>query len=110
MPKSTYVMDVFGTVLDHKDQQEKNLKEPHTATPGTVEKIDRLRAEGNKVILMTAHPEHDRTKLTHELHKNKISYDGLIMDAGHGTRYMVNDRGDKAVHVKRNAGLGSVHL
>lgn len=108
MAKSTYFFDIFGTVLSHHGHHDPNA--PHPATPGSKEKLEKLHNEGHKIVLMTSHGDSDRTWIVHALHKAGISYDHLLLDAGHGVRHLVDDKGAKAVHVKTNEGLGNVNL
>jgi ribonucleotide monophosphatase NagD (HAD superfamily) len=102
MAKSTYFVDIFGTVLEHKGHDKPDA--PHPATPGSVKKLDQLSAEGHKVVLLTHHPESDRTWIVHALHKAGIRYDQLMMDAGKH-RHIIDDESPSVHHVKRDAGL-----
>jgi len=103
MAKSTYFIDIFGTVLEHHGHNKPDAK--HKATPGTVKKLDQLSAEGHKIVLMTDHPESDRTWIVRALHNAKIRYDQLMMDAGKH-RHIIDDESPSVHHINRDQGLG----
>lgn len=112
--RATVILDIDGTVLWHHGRGATAQWDGSCGNillPGVREFFDSLESKSACIILMTARKESCRSYLESVLRSHGIFWDHLIMNVGHGTRYLFNDSkapGSKsaiAVTVQRNSGL-----
>ena len=87
---STYFCDIDGTVFRYR-KFETYRDTPAELTPGSLEKLQEIRAEGHMIVLTTARPESLRNHTEKELWNAGVPYDRLIMEIGRGPRHLIND-------------------
>ena len=90
----TIICDIDGTILKHIHKYSGLNKEP-VVTSGVIEKFDHWDSNAYKIILITGRKESAREQTVEQLKKIGIPYDQLIMDAGNGQRYLINDKINK---------------
>ena len=91
LPPPTIILDIDGCIFKHHGTLDEIKEKPAKLLPGSKEKIDEWLSNKHKVILFTGR-SYDMTKLTMEqLREHNIKYTCLIMDVGHGVRYLTND-------------------
>ena len=78
---------------------------------GVVDKFDEWDSLGLKIILMTGRKESAREETEKTLERLRIPYDCLIMNAGNGTRILINDKltshsEDRAISVNVTTDVG----
>lgn len=90
-PKTLFI-DLDGTVLKHFHTiSDVQTKEPELLS-GVVEKINEWDSQGHKIIFVTARKESTRLITEQQLRKFGLAWDQIVMDAGGGERYLVNDK------------------
>ena len=126
MEPKTIFCDIDGCILEHgvtgvSDcwsyyDEDSDLK-PITL-PGVKEKFDEWCTNHFRVILVTGRPECMRQDTIYRLQMIKgVWWNQLVMDVGHGPRYLINDMKENdtklsafAINIKRNAGLKDVEV
>lgn len=113
----TIICDIDGTLIKHnkpsdvaKDSYLPDLLE------GTIDKLNEWERCGYNIILLTGRKESMRQVTEKQLSKLGIYYDQLIMGAGGGTRYLINDykpdgtESAFAINVERNKGIKDIKI
>ncbi len=111
--KTTYFIDIDGTVLFHHGSIGAILENRPRALPGVADILRKLRYEGNMIILTTARDEGLRQITEGHLRDCEIQYDLLICGITKGVRVLINDTKPhypgletaRAITVDRNEGL-----
>lgn len=115
----TIFCDIDGVILHQPDKFISCIKGDHQCElQGAAEKLLDWHCAGHRVILVTGRPEHMRAITERNLQDVGVLYDQLVMNAGSGTRYLINDFDPKhetvdkaiAITLPRNRGLGHVEL
>lgn len=115
-PKTLFI-DIDGTLTRHVKLSE-SCTSYHSMEllPGTIDKILEWESKGYNIILTTGRKECMRDATVKQLAECGIIYDQLIMGIGGGERVLINDiKPDGAyyafaINVKRNEGIGDLHL
>lgn len=109
------ILDIDGTLVEHLGSPDEVLKGSPKVLPGVREKFAEWARAGCKLILVTGRRESLRRVTERHLEEAGLVYDQLVMDAGTGTRVLVNDMkpGDGtptafAVNVSRGRGLAGL--
>ena len=87
--------------------------EPNELLPGVVDFFAEVEQAGDCIVLLTARRESCRPRLEATLRCLGLFWDILMMGAGNGPRFLINDSADgvpkaTAVNVPRNAGLSGI--
>ena len=115
--KRTYFVDIDGTLLylpKHVSYDSNDIK----IIQGTIKKLTEWRNAGHKIVLTTGRITERRDKLEKMLKEINIPYDQLVTGLHPGPRILINDkkpycvfhRMAVAVQLKRNEGIGSIHV
>lgn len=88
----TLLIDIDGTVLKHMHSISDVYANDAEVLPGVIEKINSWDSNGHKIIFITARKESTREVTEQQLRKFGIAWDQLIMGAGGGERYLLNDK------------------
>jgi hydroxymethylpyrimidine pyrophosphatase-like HAD family hydrolase len=115
MTRRTYVIDIDGTILPQNtsDPIAQWRGEPNELLPGVVDFFAQVEQAGDCIVLLTARRESCRPRLEATLRRLGLFWDVLVMGAGNGPRFLINDTADgvpkaTAVNVPRNAGLSGI--
>jgi phosphoserine phosphatase len=108
---STIFVDLDGVLIQHCGPD--TWFGDFIVLPGAHEALKRWWEAGCKIIIVTGRPSCLRQHVEDELRRHGLYYHQLIMDAGSGTRYVINDMKPYApkvptavaVNVERNVGL-----
>ena len=120
-PKTIFC-DIDGTLIKHPNHDGKERlydipKPGHEAEvlTGTLEKLWEWEAKGYNIILTTGRKESMRSNTEHQLKKEGIFWDQLIMGLGSGQRYVINDLEPgtlattaNAINLERDAGITTI--
>jgi dTDP-glucose pyrophosphorylase len=87
----TIICDIDGTILKHIHRYSSLNKIPQI-TDGVIKKFDEWDSNAYKIILMTGRKESAREQTVAQLRKVGVPYDQLVMDAGNGQRFLINDK------------------
>lgn len=113
----TIFCDIDGTLLKH--EYPVNSCKPNffpEVLNGVLEKLTEWERKGYVIILITARKECQREVTKKQLSECGIFYDQLIMNAGSGKRYLINDckqNGEQtsfSINIKRNEGLKNIKI
>ena len=111
----TIVCDIDGTIFKHIHKYSYLTKSPQV-TDSVIAKFDEWDSKAYRIILMTGRKESARQQTISQLREIGIPYDQLIMDAGNGQRFLINDKPtinhfDRAVavNVVTDGGFGSIN-
>jgi len=111
------LLDIDGTLLHHHGSPDVVIKAVPRLLPGVLIKMAEWARAGCRIILVTGRRECMRAVTERHLEQCGIVYDQLVMDAGTGTRILVNDmkpNGDGptavAVNLPRNRGLYGISV
>lgn len=114
--RKTYLLDIDGTLIYHKDNLSDMIRGDMNLLDGTVEKLLQWRMGGHYIILTTARPEGVRAATERQLHEAGIFYDQLIMGLPTGSRVLVNDMKPdgtltaQAINLNRNEGIYGIKV
>tara|TARA_Y100000034_G_C6853263_1_gene387367 strand:+ start:45 stop:404 length:360 start_codon:yes stop_codon:yes gene_type:complete len=108
----TIFCDIDGTLFKFREDfgSMMNYAEP---LKGVVQTTMEWHKKGYKVILVTGRPEPFRKITEDQLRESGIIYDQLVMGAGSGPRYLINDKtpqGEQtafSISIDRNEGLNT---
>ena len=117
----TWFIDIDGTILEHRENEEIYEGDKEVLLPGSKEFIDERYSDGDVIILTTARPHGTYAVTIKILEDFGIRYDDIIFGCGHRERIVINDikpvdsedGGDRheefmtaySLNVKRNEGL-----
>lgn len=106
------LLDIDGTLLHHHGPPDVVIKAKPRVLPGVLVQMNKWARSGCRIILVTGRRESLRGLTEEHLRECGIVYDQLVMDAGTGTRILVNDRKPDseaptavAINVERNVGM-----
>jgi UDP-N-acetylglucosamine diphosphorylase / glucose-1-phosphate thymidylyltransferase / UDP-N-acetylgalactosamine diphosphorylase / glucosamine-1-phosphate N-acetyltransferase / galactosamine-1-phosphate N-acetyltransferase len=88
----TIFCDIDGTVLKHAHTISDALTRPPLVLDRVIEKFNQWDSQGHKIILVTARKESTRAVTEAQLTALGLAWDQLIMGAGGGARYVINDK------------------
>jgi hypothetical protein len=114
--RKTYLLDIDGTLIYHKDNLSDMIRGDMNLLNGTVEKLLQWRMGGHYIILTTARPEGVRAATERQLHEAGIFYDQLVMGLPTGSRVLVNDMKPdgtltaQAINLNRNEGIYGIKV
>jgi hypothetical protein len=128
--KPTVFLDIDGTLVKHQGTLEEMIYQfdcypdytPYPSDyilPGVVDKINEWYRNKYYIVLTSARPEDTRFMTERMLHKHGIKYHQLVMGLTNGIRYLINDSKPyvdgmigtaHAITVKRDTGLGNIHI
>jgi ribonucleotide monophosphatase NagD (HAD superfamily) len=106
----TIFCDIDGTLIKFKEKFNSILDKAE-ALEYSAETTMQWHRKGYKIILVTGRTEPFRKRTQEQLEESGIIYDQLIMGAGSGERYLINDRTDKleptafSINVERDEGI-----
>jgi hypothetical protein len=86
----TVLCDIDGVLLKHSNNSNDS---PHDniIIGECIQKLNKIKEENNKIILVTARPSKTRETLQNLLNIFKIPYDDIVMGLNPGPRYLIND-------------------
>lgn len=110
----TLLIDIDGTVLKHQHTISDVYATDAEVLPGVIEKLNTWDSVGHKIIFITARKESTRAVTEAQLRKFGLAWDQLIMGAGGGERYLINDKLSKedmdravGINVITDSGFGA---
>lgn len=112
----TIFCDIDGSILAHRGTLINIYKHPTATYTGTPEKFHEWWEKGYTIILTTARPESMRHYTERQLESVGIVFHQLVMNCGHGPRYVLNDRkpdgADMAIGItlERDEGIANVDI
>lgn len=107
----TIFCDIDGTLIKHEKYPDNVSLD---VLPGTIDKLERWKNKGHKIILTTART--NKKQLSVLLKKNNIPFDKLICCLPSGKRYLINDfKSDllpmsHSFNIPRDKGIGGIDL
>lgn len=110
----TWLIDIDGCIFVHRDDGPVSQWYGQQALlPGVAQKLARLEAQGDRIILVTGRPESIRALTVAQLQHFGVIYHQLVMDATGGERILVNDAKPsgsacRAIELERNIGIGAI--
>tara|TARA_R100001463_G_scaffold135530_1_gene198986 strand:- start:1521 stop:3572 length:2052 start_codon:yes stop_codon:yes gene_type:complete len=112
----TILCDIDGVLLKHKNHSTCNPDE-NLKLKG-VEKINKWKADGHKVILTTARNNKYRECTINMLSELDINYDEIVMSLPAGPRILINDHKPSkkfvnqanAIELERNSGIENIDI
>jgi ribosomal protein L23 len=103
----TVICDVDGVLLKHNNNSNDNPE--HNIIIGQcINKLNKIREENNKIILVTARPVKTRQSFEKLLHIFNIPYDDIVMGLNPGPRYLINDIKPSNPFVKQSIGFNLI--
>jgi hypothetical protein len=112
----TVILDLDGVLVKHGNPY--TWFDPILLLDGVLPRLREWWDAGVRIIIMTGRPECQRSWVATELVRNRIFYHQLVMNAGSGVRFLVNDRKPYAansdtafaVNLDRDEGLAGFDL
>jgi hypothetical protein len=120
--KKTIIIDVDGTILEHRGGGLAGQHGDLAVLPGVRKKWEEWNAKGYNIIVLTGRKESMREETERQLFRWHLAYDQLVMGVGGGPRVLINDLkpGDDidnpkmptavAVNLVRNTGLDGIEV
>ena len=114
--RGTIFCDIDGTLIRHQDRPDySRLPE---LLPGSIEKLRAWMDQGYRIVLCTARPAKDKSRLASMLATLKVPYHDLLCGLSSGARILVNDRKPHAIfaaqalslEIARNAGIAALEI
>ena len=113
----TIFCDVDGVLIKHNNNSSDN-PENNIIIGECIEKLNKIREENNKIILVTARPNKTRKTFEDLLKTFEIPYDDIVMGLNPGPRYLINDikpsnpfvKQAISFNVKRDYGIDNLQL
>lgn len=103
----TVFCDVDGVLLKHVNNSTDN-PEDNIIIGECINKLNKIKEENNKIILITARPNKTRDTFTNLLNIFNIPYDDIVMGLNPGPRYLINDIKPSNIFVKQAIGLNII--
>lgn len=114
-PKTIFC-DIDGTILKHAHTISEVLSQDPVLLPKVRDKINQWDSAGHKIIFVTARKESTRAATEAQLSSLGLAWDQLIMSAGGGVRYIINDKlgqadpdRARAVNIVTDSGFESIN-
>jgi hydroxymethylpyrimidine pyrophosphatase-like HAD family hydrolase len=108
--KETHIFDIDGTLILQPDGPEGfDLNAP--ALDGAVEKLNKLKADGHCIVIVTARDEYYWAQTAQQLSTLGIPWDKLLCGIGSGKRFVWNNEKSttkdtaEGIVVEKNKGL-----
>ena len=103
----TVFCDVDGVLLKHSNNSN-DSPEDNIIIGECIQKLNKLREENNKLILVTARPIKTKKTFQNLLNTFEIPYDDIVMGLNPGPRYLINDIKPSNPFVKQAIGLNII--
>ena len=103
----TVFCDVDGVLLKHSNNSN-DSPEDNIIIGECIQKLNKLKEENNKIILVTARPIKTKKTFQKLLNTFEIPYDDIVMGLNPGPRYLINDIKPSNPFVKQAIGLNII--